>query len=198
MHRILKILIISGTIILMIIQLTGCSSTARGGAAGAAAGGAAGAYIGNYMDRQADEMREDIEDAKIERVGEGIKITFDSGILFPFDESTLTAESRREISQLADILKKYKKTKILIEGHTDSKGSKDYNLDLSRDRAQSVVNFLVQKDINATRFSTMGYGESQPEATNATAEGRAKNRRVEIAIYANDELKEVARDEAGS
>ncbi len=169
-------------------------NTAVGAIIGAAVGGAAGAYIGNYMDRQAEEMREDIEGAKIERVGEGIKITFNSGLLFDVDKSELRPKSKQELADLAKILKKYEKTNILIEGHTDATGPEDYNLTLSRQRAQSVANYLASLDVRATRFTIMGYGEQQPVATNETAAGRQKNRRVNIAIMANDDLKEIAKE----
>ncbi|HKK71661.1 MAG TPA: OmpA family protein [Candidatus Krumholzibacteria bacterium] len=164
-------------------------NTAVGAILGAAIGGAAGAWIGNYMDEQAEEIRQDIEGAEVERIGEGIKITFDSGILFASNQATLEGPARANIEELARILKKYEDTNVLIEGHTDSQGSEDYNLELSRRRAQSVANYLAGQQVDATRFTLMGYGETQPVASNETPEGRRENRRVEIAIMANDELK---------
>jgi outer membrane protein OmpA-like peptidoglycan-associated protein len=169
-------------------------NTAVGAILGAAIGGAAGAYIGNYMDKQAEEIRQDLENARVERVGEGIKITFESGILFDVNKSELRPVAKANLEDLADILQKYDETNILIEGHTDSTGPEQYNLNLSRLRAQSVANFLAGLGVRADRFRIMGYGEEQPVASNETAEGRQLNRRVEIAIYANDELKEVARE----
>lgn len=171
-------------------------NTAVGAIIGAVVGGAAGAYIGNYMDDQAEEMKQDISGAKIERVGEGIKITFDSGLLFDVNKAQLKAASMENLRNLAKILIKYKDTEILLEGHTDSDGSEDYNLNLSRSRAQSVSNYLASLDVDPTRFTIMGYGEQQPIATNETVEGKAMNRRVEVAIYANDQLKKVAEKEA--
>jgi outer membrane protein OmpA-like peptidoglycan-associated protein len=171
-------------------------NTAVGAILGAVIGGAAGAFIGHYMDQQAAEMRKDISGAKIERVGEGIKITFDSGLLFDTGKATLKPASMENLQKLAVILKKYKDTDILLEGHTDSDGSEEYNLNLSRSRAQSVSNYLVSLDVNPTRFTIMGYGEQQPIATNETAEGKALNRRVEVAIFANNQLKKVAEKEA--
>lgn len=171
-------------------------NTAAGVILGAAIGGAAGAYIGDYMDKQAAEIERDIEGAKVERIGEGIKITFDSGILFGVDKASLKDPSRQELAELAVILNKYDDTNILLEGHTDSTGSEEYNLDLSRLRAQSVSNELSTNGVNPSRFTIMGYGESQPIADNSTADGRAQNRRVEVAIYANDELKKVAQEKA--
>lgn len=171
-------------------------NTALGAILGAAVGGAAGAYIGNYMDKQAEEIERDIEGAKVERVGEGIKITFDSGILFDVDKASLRWEARENLGELARILNKYENTNILIEGHTDATGSEEYNLELSRKRARSVANEIASRKVDPTRFTIMGYGESQPVAPNETAEGRQQNRRVELAIMANEELKKVAEEKA--
>jgi outer membrane protein OmpA-like peptidoglycan-associated protein len=167
-------------------------NTAVGAIIGAAVGGTAGALIGNYMDKQAEEMQKDIAGAKIERIGEGIKITFDSGILFAVNSSDLTQDAKGNIEKLSTILNKYPDTNILIEGHTDSTGSDDYNQKLSERRASSVSYFAMSKGVEGTRFSTIGYGENQPVAPNATVDGRRQNRRVEIAIFANDDLKEAA------
>ncbi len=172
--------------------------TALGAILGAAVGGAAGAYIGNYMDKQAEEMQRDIEGAKIERVGEGIKITFDSGILFDVDKATLQPVAKTNLDKMAVILNKYPDTNILIEGHTDATGTDEHNLDLSRNRSQAVSNHLAGLGVNPARFTAMGYGESQPMATNDTPDGRQQNRRVELAIMANDKLKKTAeRQSAG-
>jgi outer membrane protein OmpA-like peptidoglycan-associated protein len=172
-------------------------NTAVGAIIGAAIGGAAGAYIGHYMDKQAEEIQRDLEGAKVERVGEGIKITFDSGLLFDVDKSALKPASKTNLTNLAVILNKYPDTNILIEGHADSDGTEDHNLDLSKRRSQSVANYLAGQKVIETRFTTMGYGESQPIADNSTAEGKAQNRRVEVAIYANDKLKKEAEKKAG-
>jgi outer membrane protein OmpA-like peptidoglycan-associated protein len=169
-------------------------NTAVGALLGAVIGGAAGAYIGNYMDKQAAEIERDIAGARVERVGEGIKITFGSGIMFDVDKGVLKDQYTGELSELSTILNKYEDTNILLEGHTDSTGSEEYNLDLSRKRAQSVANYLATQNVNPARFTIMGYGESQPIASNATVEGRAQNRRVEVAIYANEKLKKVAQE----
>ena len=171
-------------------------NTAVGAILGAAIGGAAGAYIGNYMDKQAAEMERDLEGAKVERVGEGIKITFDSGLLFDVNKAELKQASRDNLTRLATILNKYPDTNILLEGHTDSDGSEEWNLELSRLRAQSVSNYLAAKQVLEPRFTIMGYGESQPIASNDTREGKQQNRRVEVAIYANDKLKKTAEKKA--
>lgn len=171
-------------------------STAVGAILGAVVGGAAGAYIGNYMDKQAAEMERDLEGARIERVGEGIKITFDSGIMFDVESSTLRSEAKTNLQKLAVILNKYEDTQIVIEGHTDSTGSDEHNMDLSIRRAQSVGSYLATNNVIPTRFHVVGYGETQPVADNSTVEGRQKNRRVEIAIFANEKLKKVAAEKS--
>lgn len=170
-------------------------NTAVGAILGAVIGGAAGMYIGDYMDRQVDEMKKDLEGARIERVGEGIKITFESGILYDVNSSTLRQEAKDNLTSLAEILNKYEETEVLVEGHTDSTGPRDYNMDLSLRRAQSVANHMTGLNVRATRFRMMGYGPDQPVADNTTSAGRQANRRVEIAIFANDKLKNVAKSQ---
>ena len=167
-------------------------NTAAGAIIGAVVGGAAGAYIGNYMDKQAAEIEKDLEGARVERIGEGIKITFDSGILFDVNKSDLKQAAKTNLGNLAVILNKYEDTEILVEGHTDSDGSADHNLDLSLRRAQSVSNYMSGQQVLSTRFKMMGYGEDQPIASNETSLGKQANRRVEIAIFANDKLKGTA------
>jgi outer membrane protein OmpA-like peptidoglycan-associated protein len=171
-------------------------STILGAILGAAVGGAAGAYIGNYMDKQAAEMQRDLEGAEVQRIGEGIKITFDSGILFDIDKSDLRPVSQTNLAELAKILNKYPDTNILIEGHTDDTGSDAHNLTLSNARAQTVALYLETLEVKSARFSTVGYGEEQPIVTNDTPEGRQKNRRVDIAVIANDKLKKAAQEKA--
>jgi outer membrane protein OmpA-like peptidoglycan-associated protein len=171
-------------------------STLLGAILGAAVGGAAGAFIGNYMDKQAAEMQRDLEGAEVQRIGEGIKITFDSGILFDIDKSDLRPVSQTNLADLAKILNKYPDTNILIEGHTDDTGSDDHNMTLSKDRAQAVSLYMATLDVKSARFSTAGYGETQPIVMNDTPEGRQKNRRVDIAVIANDKLKKAAQEKA--
>ena len=171
-------------------------STILGGIIGAAVGGAAGAIIGSYMDKQAAEMQRDLKDAEIQRIGEGIKITFDSGILFDIDKSDLRPVSETNLAKLAAILNKYPDTNILIEGHTDDTGTDDYNMALSKARAQSVSLYLATVDVKPARFSIAGYGETQPIIMNDSPEGRQKNRRVDIAVIANDKLKKAAQKKA--
>lgn len=168
--------------------------TAQGAIIGAAIGGSGGALIGRYMDKQAEEMQQDIEGAKIERVGEGIKITFDSGILFAVNSSDLTSTARTNITNLAGILQKYEDTNIFIEGHTDATGSDEYNQGLSERRAESVAAFTASQGVSRARMSTIGHGETMPVASNDTESGRALNRRVEVAIFANERLKKAAQE----
>ena len=167
-------------------------NTALGAIIGAAVGGTAGVLIGHHMDKQAEEMQKELENAKVERIGEGIALTFDSGILFGFDSSTLQPEAKANINKLADILKKYPESNILITGHTDSDGTEQYNQSLSERRAKSVSDYAMIQGISSSRLSVIGLGETEPVASNDTVEGKSQNRRVEIAIFANEELKAAA------
>jgi len=166
--------------------------TAVGFIIGAAIGGTAGALIGRYMDKQAAELERELEDAEVERVGEGILITFDSGLLFDFDSYALRSETKQNLRNLASTLSEYGETNVLIEGHTDSKGADEYNAKLSRERSSAVADYLKLQGVSGNRLVIKGYGEEQPVATNDTDLGRQKNRRVEVAIIANDNLKEEA------
>lgn len=167
-------------------------NTVLGAIIGAAVGGTAGALIGNYMDKQAEEMENDIAGAKIERVGEGIKITFDSGILFATNSSTLQPQAKTNINKLAVILNKYPDTNILVTGHTDSDGTEQYNKTLSEQRAKAVSDYSTTQGVNSSRLSITGLGEKEPIALNETVEGKRLNRRVEIAVFANEKLKKAA------
>ncbi|UII32068.1 OmpA family protein [Fulvivirga ulvae] len=167
-------------------------NTAVGAIIGAAVGGTAGALIGRRMDKQAEELRRDLEGAEVERVGEGIKITFDSGLLFDVDSYNLKPATKANLNDLANTLKKYENTDILIEGHTDNTGSDSYNQSLSENRAGAVTNYISAQGVSRSRITTMGYGEAQPVADNGSPSGRQQNRRVEVAIYANDKMKKMA------
>jgi outer membrane protein OmpA-like peptidoglycan-associated protein len=173
------------------------NNTAAGAIIGAAVGGAAGAVIGDYMDDQAEELEQDLEGARIERVGEGIMITFDSGILFAVNKSDLSGEAQTNLTKMAAILNKYEDTNIMVDGHTDSDGSDEYNQTLSDQRAASVARFLAMNQVTSGRMTTTGYGESKPVADNGTVAGKQANRRVEVAIMANDKLKKAAEAQAG-
>lgn len=163
-------------------------NTVRGAIIGAAVGGAAGTAIGAYMDKQARELDDELEGATVERVGEGIRVTFDSGILFGFDSSDLTAQAKENIRNMAETLQKYPDTNILIEGHTDNVGKENYNQRLSERRASAVADYAVGLGVDRSRIQTRGYGEEQPVADNDTEANRAENRRVEVAIFANEDL----------
>ncbi len=167
-------------------------NTAAGAIIGAAVGGTTGAIIGRHMDKQAEELRRDLENARVERVGEGIKITFNSGILFATNSAQLQSNAQTEITQLAQTLKKYEDTNVLIEGHTDNTGGRDLNQRLSEQRAESVASYLTGQGVSRSRMTTKGYAFDQPVADNSTAEGRQQNRRVEIAIFANEKMKKAA------
>lgn len=167
-------------------------NTAAGAIIGAAIGGTAGAIIGHNMDKQAEELRQDLKNAKIERVGEGIKITFDSGILFATNSSDLQAPAKTNIESLAKILNKYPDTNILVAGHTDNTGSTEYNQKLSERRADAVGNYAKSLGVVGSRLTTVGKGETDPVISNDTSEGRQQNRRVEVAIFANEKMKSAA------
>lgn len=167
-------------------------NTAMGAILGAAVGGAAGYGIGRYMDKQAEELRKDLEGAEIERVGEGIKITFRDGIQFALNSAELSETSKTNLTDLAETLKKYDDTNILIEGHTDITGTREYNMVLSEKRAESVSTYLEGLGVAGKRVTTEGYGPDQPLGDNSTDYGRQQNRRVEVAIFANEKLKKKA------
>jgi len=171
------------------------NNTAGGVIIGAAVGGVAGGAIGKYMDKQKRELEEKLgNSAEVERVGEGIKVTFDSGLLFAYNSSELTTAMKTNLRDFAATLNEYNKTVVLIDGHTDSKGSDDYNLKLSDRRAKSVSDYLDGAGVSSSRLGTRGFGESKPVSNNDTDQGRKQNRRVEVAIWANDELKKQAQD----
>lgn len=171
----------------------GKSGTAKGAILGAVVGGGAGVLIGRKMDKQAAELRRDLEGATVERVGEGIKITFASGILFASNSSTLTAAAAGNIDGLATTLQKYADTNVVVEGHTDSSGSDAINQPLSQRRAQAVANELSSKSVDLARITVKGYGSTQPVADNTTVTGKAANRRVEVAIFANEKMQKAAK-----
>jgi outer membrane protein OmpA-like peptidoglycan-associated protein len=167
-------------------------NTAMGAILGAVVGGAAGYGIGRYMDKQAEELRKDLEGAEIERVGEGIKITFREGIQFAVNSDVVTETSKTNLKDLAETLQKYKDTNILIEGHTDITGSREHNMDLSERRAKAVSEYLESLGVASKRVTTEGYGPDQPVGDNNSDYGRQQNRRVEVAIFANEKLKKKA------
>lgn len=164
------------------------SGSARGAIIGAAVGGAAGAAIGGIMDAQAEDLQDKLPNARVERVGEGIHITFDSGILFDVNSSNLRQASRQNLNDLVASLKEYEGTDVLVVGHTDSTGEAAYNQTLSERRADAARNYLVGAGLSADRVTAIGRGEEEPIASNDTQAGRQENRRVEIAIFASEEM----------
>jgi outer membrane protein OmpA-like peptidoglycan-associated protein len=195
---------------LIVIQFTGCASwgnrekgavigaaagagvgaaigkSARGAIIGAVVGGAAGAVIGHQMDQQAKELEQNIPGATVTRVGEGIAVSFASGLLYDFDSDAIKPTAAQNLRTLAQSLGKYPNTDVLIVGHTDATGSDSYNMTLSERRARSAQNFLVGEGVAPTRLRATGRGETEPIASNDTESGMAQNRRVEVAIYANE------------
>ncbi|HLG35838.1 MAG TPA: OmpA family protein [Bacteroidia bacterium] len=164
-------------------------NTGLGAVLGALVGGVAGGLIGHKMDKQAEEIKA-IKSAKVEKVnnGEGLRVTFDAGILFETNSSTLNSQSQDALSKFAQTLQNNSETNVAISGHTDTTGSDAINQPLSEKRAESVANFLISKGVTRSRMTTVGNGSNQPVADNNTKRGRAKNRRVEIVIVANEKM----------
>ncbi len=163
---------------------------------GATVGGVVGAVIGNDMDKQAEEMKKNLPDAKVVRVGEGIVVEFSSKVLFGFDQASLSSSAKNSLDKLVDVLQKYPDTDIEIQGHTDNTGTAKYNLDLSKRRASSVSGYLSANNIKASRLNIKGFGEAEPKYTNSTEDGQDQNRRVEFLISANEKMKADAAKEA--
>ncbi|MBD3243772.1 MAG: OmpA family protein [Chitinivibrionales bacterium] len=169
-------------------------NTALGVLLGAAVGGAAGAAIGYYMDRQAEEYDEQLDKAKVERAGEGIRITYESDELFDPNSADLAPRAQPYMQELARLLQENDDTQLLIVGHTDSIGPERYNKLLSEMRAQAIADYLIDEGVAQARLSTLGIGEDEPVATNETIEGRRQNNRIEIAVYAGEELRREAEE----
>jgi len=164
------------------------SGSARGAIVGAAIGGAAGAAIGAVMDSQAEDLQDKLPNARVERVGEGIAVTFDSGILFAVNQATLQPAGQQNLRDLVASLEEYEGTEVLAVGHTDSTGETAYNQSLSERRAEAARTFMIGAGLDASRIRAMGRGELEPIASNDTETGRQANRRVEIAIFASEEM----------
>lgn len=164
-------------------------STAKGAIIGAMIGGVAGAIIGNEMDKQAKEIEQNVKGAKVERVGEGIQVTFESGLLYDFDSDVVRPEAKTNLRELSASLEKYPGTDLMIVGHTDQVGSLSYNQSLSQRRSRSAATYLISQGVSGSRIATRGLGETEPVASNETEAGRQANRRVEVAIYASKEMR---------
>ena len=163
----------------------GKGNATRGAVIGGAVGAATGAIVGAMMDKQERELRQ-IEGVNVQRVGnDELKVTVKNDVLFDFNSAALRSASRESLREMGDVFEKYPDTTIRVEGHTDSVGSASYNERLSERRASTVANYLESLGVRSSRLDTVGYGESQPRATNSTASGRQLNRRVEIHVKAN-------------
>lgn len=173
-------------------------STARGAIIGAVVGGVAGGIIGHQMDQQAKEIKQQIPGAVVERVGEGIQVTFDSGLLFDYDSDRIKPAAAENLRNLAQSLNNYPNTDLVIVGHTDNVGSDSYNADLSQRRSRAAANYLASLGVNSSRLKTYGRGENEPVAENTSDAGRQQNRRVEVAIFANAAAREEARRRAAT
>jgi outer membrane protein OmpA-like peptidoglycan-associated protein len=160
-------------------------ATLIGAAIGAAVGGAAGAGVGRMMDNQERDMRQALansEAAAIRREGNLLAVTLKGDVTFDYDSSVVKPGAFSEIDRIGNVMMQYPDTVIRVEGHTDSTGSEEYNLELAARRAAAVKNQIVQKGIDSSRIETVTFGESSPIATNDTQAGRQMNRRVEIKI----------------
>jgi len=201
--EIVSVISMSAFAILMNVTLAGAQNTKSIGhppentvvsaITAAKVGGSTGASINKQMDRQASELKSKLREAKIERLAEGILITIDSRLLFGPDSYGIV--SKNILKDLAAVMNKYQFTNAIIEGHTDNTGEEVYNQTLSEQRAYEIETFLVGKGVKDTRIKTRGYGELQPIASNETEGGKQLNRRIEIAIYANDDVRSAALQE---
>jgi outer membrane protein OmpA-like peptidoglycan-associated protein len=162
--------------------------------AGAAIGGTAGNLIGKKMDAQAKELKQNVPTAQIQRVDEGINMTFESGLMFKINSSEINESYEKDLTSASEVFVKYPETNITIHGYTDDTGPDDFNMTLSEKRAKAVADFFISHGVAATRITEKGYGEAEPKYPNDSEENRAKNRRVELAIVANSEMQQEAKD----
>ncbi len=172
-----------------------------GAVIGGVVGGTAGVLIGNKMDKQAQEIENEIPGIEVERVDDAIVVTFEdgSGVYFDTNKFNINTASQETLNKLSGIFQEHQDTNILVIGHTDSTGDDAYNMTLSKNRAYSVSNYLMNnKSISSSRLTTNWFGETKPIYDNSTTTGRAKNRRVNIVIVPNDKMKEDAKQEAGN
>ncbi len=177
------------------------NNTALGAILGAAIGGVAGGLIGNNMDKQAEKIKAEVPGANVERVGEGINVTFDennpdgskAGVYFKTNDYSISSNSQLALKKLQKVFAEYPDTNILIEGHTDNVGSASSNMLLSQKRANAAQNYLEVEGTSSSRLITKWYGESQPKVENNSSENRATNRRVQFVITANEKMKEQAK-----
>ena len=163
----------------------GSGNAKRGAAIGGVVGVATGAIVGAMMDKQERELRQ-IEGLDVTRVDEDeLKVTVRNEVLFDYNSTALRSASRSALQETSEVFQNYPDTTIVVEGHADSTGSASYNQRLSERRAASVERYLQNLGVRSSRIDAIGYGESQPRASNASASGRQLNRRVEINVRAN-------------
>ncbi len=172
-------------------------NTGLGAIIGGAVGGVTGGVIGRRMDKQAKEIEQTVPGAKVERVGEGIVVEFSDAVLFGTNQSSISPNAASTLNKLITVLSNYQDTNLEIDGHTDDRGTDQYNQQLSEKRANSVAGYLRSNGIASGRITTKGYGEMYPKYDNTTESGRAGNRRVEFQITANEAMKRDAAREAG-
>jgi outer membrane protein OmpA-like peptidoglycan-associated protein len=172
----------------------GGKSSVIGALIGAAVGGGAGYLIGSNMDKQAKAIKQAVPDAQVERVGEGINMTFNSGLLFRINSDDLSDSAKYNLGRIATVFNNYPETIILVEGHTDNTGTDAYNIELSKKRAYAVTDYLIAKGVAKDRFVVKWYGKDQPKYPNDTDANRKLNRRVEVGVMANSTLKKEAED----
>ena len=167
--------------------LIGSTQSSTGALIGGLAGAAVGGGVGYYLDVQAAELRQELMSTGVQVVetADSIRLIMPGNITFKTDSADINSSFYPVLNSVAKVLNKYDNSTILVSGHTDSTGSAEYNLNLSRERAQSVASYLQGQGIKSTRFEVLGMGASNPIASNSTAQGRAQNRRVELKIIPN-------------
>lgn len=182
-----------GTVGALVGNATG--STGKGAVIGATVGGAGGAIIGHQMDQQAKEIEQNVPGAAVERIGEGVDVTFASSMLFESESDVLSESARANLTSLAQSLAKYPNTDVMIVGHTDSTGAEMSNMTLSQRRATAVETYLASQGVSRSRMRSVGRGATEPVAPNDTEADRQRNRRVEVAIYANEQFRTQAKNQ---
>ena len=175
-------------------------NTAVGAAVGTAVGAGAGVLIGKHMDKVKAQAAA-VQNAQVEQITDanglqGVKVTFDSGILFATNSSTLNAASKSSLQQFANVLKNNSDCDVAIYGHTDNTGTDAINNPLSVKRAQAVESYLKSCGVSAAQIRSVdGQGSTNPVADNSTAEGRKQNRRVEVYMYASQAMINAAKND---
>ncbi len=167
--------------------LVGSTQSSKGALIGGLAGAAVGGGVGYYLDAQAAELRAELVSTGVQVIedNDSIRLVMPGNITFKTDSADINASFYPVLNSVAKVLNKYDNSTVMVSGHTDSTGSAEYNLNLSRDRAQSVASYLQGQGVKSSRFEVLGMGSSNPIASNANADGRAQNRRVEIKIIPN-------------